>query len=312
MSPPPAPLRAPALRLGVLQYPVTRIGSLDEYAAKLDRLVAAGAAGGAGLLLMPEYAAMEVAAAFAAAGPEAERDAVCDVSGTLLAVMHATAMRHRVWLCPGTLPWRDGARTINRAPLIRPDGAMAFQDKQVMTRFEAERWGIAPGAPAGVFETPWGRVGIAICYDSEFPGVVRAMTAAGAWLILVPACTDTPHGHNRVRLSCRARALENQCFVALSPTVGEAPWLATLDSNAGRAGVYGPVDHGFPDDGVIAEGSTDAEEWVFADLDPAALDRVRRDGAVRNFLDWPVEWRVGTAEVIPFAAPEGAHLGDTP
>ena len=58
------------LRLGVLQYPVTRISSLADYAGKLDRLVAAGAEGGGQLLVMPEYASMEVAAAFSTGGPE--------------------------------------------------------------------------------------------------------------------------------------------------------------------------------------------------------------------------------------------------
>ena len=287
------------LRLGALHYPVTRIAGLDDYAAKLDRLVAEGAAGGGELLLMPEYACMEVAAAFSGAGPEAERDAVCGASDEILAIMRATAVRHRVWLAPGSVPQAVKGRIVNRAPLIRPDGLTALQDKQVMTRFEAEHWGIHPGAPAGVFDTPWGRIGIAVCYDSEFPGVVRAMTEAGAWLILVPTCTDTAHGYNRVRLSCRARALENQCFVALSPTVGDAPWLATLDRNVGRAGAYGPVDRGFPDDGIMAEG--DGTGWMFADLDPARLDAVRRDGAVRNFQDWPPGWRGPAAGVIPFA-----------
>ncbi len=287
------------LRLGALQYPVSHIAGLDDYAAKLDQLVAEGVAGGGELLLMPEYACMEVAAAFSATGPEAERDAVCGVAAELLSIMQAAAVRHRVWLAPGSVPQAVEGRLVNRAPLIRPDGMTAFQDKQVMTRFEAEQWGIHGGSPVGVFDTPWGRVGIAVCYDSEFPGLVRAMTEAGAWLILVPTCTDTAHGYNRVRLSCQARALENQCFVALSPTVGEAPWLATLDRNTGRAGVYGPVDRGFPDDGVILEG--DGAGWVFADLDPARLEAVRRDGAVRNFQDWPPSWRGLAAALIPFA-----------
>ncbi len=280
------------LRLGVLHYPISRIASLAEYAAKLDHLVGEGAAGSGELLLMPEYACMELAAAYSAPGCSldagAERDAVCAVSADVVAVMRAAASRHRVWLAPGTLPQRTGHGVVNRAPLIRPDGAIAFQDKQVMTRFEAEQWGIRGGAPAGVFETPWGRIGIAICYDVEFPGVVRAQTEAGAWLVLAPSCTDTAHGYTRVRVSARARAIENQCFVAVAPTVGAAPWLATLDANQGRAGVYGPADRGFPDDGVIVEG--DGHGWVWADLDPARLDQVRRDGAVRNFADWPPGW----------------------
>jgi predicted amidohydrolase len=277
-----------ALRLGLLQYGVTRIESLEHYAERFDALVAAGAAG-AELLLMPEYACMEVASALTSApDPMAELNAVCAQSDKLLAIFRDTAMRHGVWLQPGTLPFRDAEGQIhNRAPLIAPTGEIAFQDKHVMTRFEAESWGVRSGLPPAVFETPWGRIGIAICYDSEFPSLVRAQVEAGAWLILVPTCTDTLHGFNRVRLSARARALENQCFVAVAPTVGDAPWLATLDANRGRAGVYGPVDRGFPEDGVLVQGTPDEAGWVFTTLEPHRLDAVRRDGAVRNHQDWP-------------------------
>jgi predicted amidohydrolase len=224
-----------ALRLGLLQYGVTRIASLDEYAAKLDRLTAEGAAH-ADLLVMPEYACMEVAAAFhSGADAHAELEAVCAHAEAILAAMRDAARTHRVWLLPGSLPWREGGRVRNRAPLIDPSGVVRFQDKRVMTRFETESWQVEPGAAPSVFETPWGRIGVAICYDVEFPPLVRAQVLAGAWLVLAPTCTDTLHGFNRVRLSARARALENQCFVATAPTVGEAPWLATLDSNRGRA-----------------------------------------------------------------------------
>ena len=156
-----------------------------------------------------------------------------------------------------------------------------------MTRFEAESWAIFPGAPHRVFETPWGRIGIAICYDTEFPPLVRAQVAAGAWLMLVPSCTDGMHGFNRVRLSARAAALENQCFVAMAPTVGACPALATLDENHGYAAVFGPVDRGFSDNGVVARGVLDQPGWVFADLDTDAIKAVRADGAVRNHRDYP-------------------------
>ncbi len=206
--------------------------------------------------------------------------------------MRDVAARHRVWLAPGTLPWRDpDGRIRNRAPLIGPDGAVAFQDKHVMTRFESEEWGVGPGAPPGVFATPWGRIGIAICYDCEFPDLVRAQAEAGAWLMLVPSCTDTLHGFNRVRLAARARALENQCFVAVAPTVGDAPWLATLDANRGYAAVFGPVDRGFPEDGVIVRGTLDAPGWVFAELDPARLDVVREAGLSAISATGPAPFR---------------------
>ena len=81
--------------------------------------------------------------------------------------------------------------------------------------------------------------------------------------------------------------MENQCYVATAPTVGMAPWSAALDVNIGQAGVYGPVDRGFPDDGVLALGTPDAPGWVFCTMDAAPLARVREHGAVRNHLDWP-------------------------
>lgn len=277
-----------SLRLGLLARGVGRPGGLDDYARTLDARVAEAAGAGAQLLVMPEYACVEVAAAFVpGADVAAELDAVTAVTGPLLDAMREAAVRHRVWLLPGTLPVRAHGRTLNRAPLIAPDGRMGFQDKRVMTRFETESWQVSPGADPGVFDTPWGRIGVAICYDVEFPPLVRAQVEAGAWLIVVPSCTDTVAGFNRVRLSARARALENQCYVAMAPTVGTAPWLGTLDANRGYAAAFGPVDRGFPEDGVLARGAMDQPGWVYVDLDPARLDRVRREGGVLNHRDWP-------------------------
>jgi predicted amidohydrolase len=235
---------------------------------------------------MPEYAALELALGEAPdlAGELARGIAAGEAA---LDVMRAVAQRHKVWLVPGTLPFAVDGRVVNRAPLVAPDGSLAFQDKHVMTRFEAEEWLIAPGAPPCVFETDFGRIGIAICFDAEFPPLVRTQVEAGAWLILAPTCTDTAHGFSRVKIAARARAMENQCFVAVAPTVGEAPWCGALDANTGQAGIYGPVDRGFAASGIVAEGEMNEGGWVFADLDPARLDAVRQEGAVRNHLSWP-------------------------
>jgi predicted amidohydrolase len=129
-------------------------------------------------------------------------------------------------------------------------------------------------------------LGIAICYDSEFPLLVRRQVEAGASVMLVPSCTDTLAGYHRVQLSCRARALENQCFVLQAVTVGSSPWSISLDENTGAAGIFGPIDRGFPSDGVLAVGELDQPGWVFADLDLACLAEVRRAGQVKNHADW--------------------------
>jgi predicted amidohydrolase len=275
-----------AMRIGMLPWQVRPVPGVAAWAMRLDREVALARAEGAELLVMPEYAPLELATR---RNPDLEGElrTACTLAPAAIAAARDVARHHGVWLVPGTMPFAVDGAIHNRAALIAPDGTAAFQDKHVMTRFEAELWRIQPGAPPCVFDTKWGRIGIAICYDLEFPALVRAQVAAGAWLILAPSCTDTLAGFNRVRIAARARAMENQCFVAVAPTTGIAPGIATLDENRGCAGVYGPVDRGFADDGVVAEGEMDQGDWLFADLDPARLEAVRAEGAVRNHRDHP-------------------------
>ena len=71
-----------------------------------------------------------------------------------------------------------------------------------------------------------------------------------------------------------------------SPTFGQAAWSEAVDVNTGRASIYTPVDYGFPDNGILAEGSKEQAEWVYADLDLAEIARVRQQGQVFNFRDW--------------------------
>jgi predicted amidohydrolase len=293
---------AKPLRLGLLAWPVGHPADVAAYAARLDGFVAE-AAGRADLLVMPEYACVELGAGLAGttADEAAELRAMVAAADDILEAMRAAARKARCWLLPGTLPMRapDG-RIVNRAPLIAPDGRLAVQEKRAMTRFEDERWGVSRGADPQVFDTPWGRIGVSICYDVEFPKHVRAQVEQGAWLILAPSCTDSLHGFTRIRVSAAARAIENQCYVAVAPTVGLAPHSAALDENHGAAMVFCPADRGFPADGVLAAGEVDAPGWVFCDLDPAAIAHVREHGAVRNHRDWPR---------APFATPRPAVFG---
>ena len=274
------------MKLGLLQYRIGRYPDFAAWEAAFAARIAEAAAAGAELLVLPEYASLD---AIPAPLPTlaAELTAGCDQHDAVLAAMRRATARHGVWLLGGSLPVRraDGS-VVNHAPLVAPDGRVAFQDKHRTTRFEDELWGVARGAPPAVFDTPWGRIGACICYDLEHPPLARAQVEAGAWLILAPTDTDTLAGFNRVRLAARACAMANQCYVALATTVGDAPWLAALDANRGYAAVFGPVDRGFPDDGVIARGAMDEPGWLYAELDPAAITAVRREGAVLNHRDY--------------------------
>lgn len=278
------------LRIAAAQYPIDFLPSTAAHDEKIRRWVDEAAREGARLLVFPEYHSLELASRLpedVRRSPSKQLTALQDFLPGFLALHQRLADARGVHILAGTFPVRVGAEVRNRAHLFRPGRPVTFQDKRVMTRFEREQWGVAPGPGVAPLETDWGLMGVAICYDSEFPLLVRSLIEAGAWAVLVPSCTDTLAGHHRVRIGCQARALENQCYVVQASTVGSAPWSDAVDVNIGAAAVYGPPDHGFPDDGVVVRGVLNAPGWVTADLDPARAEAVRRDGQVFNHRDWP-------------------------
>ncbi len=274
--------------LAAAQYPIDRLDCWADYAAKLTRWTEQAAAGGAALALFPEYGSMELAAL--------EPASMGSLPGSLQSVaalgervdaLHAQlAQRLGLHILAASIPARVEGGYVNRARLFTPTGQIGVQDKLVMTRFEREEWHVSAGAPLRLFQTSLGLIGVNICYDSEFPLLARAQCEAGMELLLVPSCTDSLHGYWRVRLGAQARALEGQCYVAQSPTVGLADWSPAVDVNRGAAGVYGPPDGAFPADGVVAIGQLDQPGWTFAEIDPERVRQLRRDGGVLNHRHW--------------------------
>ncbi len=283
------------LVLACAQYDIDFLGSWPAFERKLDRLLADALAQNANFVLLPEYFSMELASLFDESvyrNLHAQLDAMQSLLPDFIHAFSSRAKRHGLHILAGTIPVRlaDG-RFVNRAHLFRPDGSHDWQDKLQMTRFEREQWHISAGEEIKVLDTAFGKVGVAVCYDSEFPLLVRRQVEAGARLILVPSCTDTEAGFHRVRIGSQARALENQCFVAQSPTIGKAPWSEAVDVNTGRAAIYTPVDYGYPDDGILVMGEANQPGWVVATLDLDALDTVRAQGQVFNHRDWDGQHR---------------------
>lgn len=279
------------MKVAAWAYPIERLASFEAWQAKLHAGLAEAAAGGARLCVLPEYASMELTSLLSADEQATLATQLVALQRLLPAYDRAcreAAMASGVTVVAGSFPVQqaDGGFR-NRLLVIAPDGTSAPIEKLQMTRFERERWGIAPGDAQAVLDLGDGlRLGVAICYDAEFPLIARRLAAAGANVLAVPSCTDALAGYHRVRIAAQARALENQCYVVQAPTVGVAPWSIAVDENVGAAGVFAPSDRGFPPDGVVAVSPLDAAHVLVADLDLALLDDVRRDGQVLGHRDW--------------------------
>lgn len=280
------------LTIAAAQYPIGQPATLADWQDKIATWVEEGAATGAQLLVFPEYAAIEQAAALGEnvyADLDETLSEVARLTGERVALHAELARQHRVHILVGSGPKRlDDGRFVNAAQLVTPSGVVGEQEKVIMTPFERD-WGVSPGGPLRVFETAIGKLAVMICYDSEFPLLSRALAEAGAEVILVPSCTERVSGFHRVRTGAMARALENAVATVQSPTVGDALWSPAVDRNSGAAGIFVPSEHGVSDTGVIAEGVLDAAQWVSGTVDLERLRRLRSTGEMRNFADWSVQ-----------------------
>ena len=194
-----------------------------------------------------------------------------------LAGMRALARETGAWLLLGSLvidPEEPGeARLANRSFLIDAAGAIvARYDKIHMFDIDLpggesyrESSAYRPGAGTVVAETPWGRLGMSVCYDVRFPHLYRALAQAGADFLAVPSVFTVPTGTAHWHVLLRARAIENGCFVFAPAAWGE---------HAGGRRSYGHALIVDPWGRVLAEGGNEPG-LIMAEIDPAAAASAR-------------------------------------
>ncbi|HDZ07575.1 carbon-nitrogen hydrolase family protein [Pseudohongiella sp.] len=211
-------------------------------------------------------------------------------------LMQELAAQWDVHLIGGTHPsLKEDGSLVNTAYYFTPGGEIYEQDKIHRTRWEREKWDTAAGEKLHLFETPFGKIAILICYDIEFPELSRMVCEAGADILMVPSCTDDRQGFLRVRYCCHARAIENQVYVVMTSTVGNLA-VEGLGMHYGQASIITPSDFSFARDGIAAEGTPNIEQIVVADVDLQDLVTNRLSGTTiplydkrKNIYERPVE-----------------------
>jgi predicted amidohydrolase len=272
------------IKIATCQYALEVLSDWDAYTNKIIALVTQAKQQGAQLLLLPEYAGTEMPCG-QHANDEDLYAALQPFIPKYLEFYQHLACEHQIYFQPGTVMVENApSQYVNRAYFFGPEGEYGYQDKLQLVEFEKTCKVLQGGDRQTLFETSLGTIGIAICYDSEFPELVRRLVNAGANLILVPSYTTTLAGYYRVAISCRARAIENQCYVMTSCMVGEVGG-GVIEHTVGQAGIFCPADAGFPDDGIIAQGKMNAVEMIVGEISFEKLSSVRRHGQVHNFTD---------------------------
>jgi nitrilase len=229
-------------------------------------LIAEATALGANLVALPEY--------FPIMGREADKLAVCerDGIGPIQEFLAATAKRHDIWLVGGSLPLAASVpgKVLNTCLVFDPQGKrVARYDKIHLFGFQRgeERYDeaatIEPGHSPASFEAPFGRVGLAVCYDLRFPELFRALGTID--LLVVPAAFTEITGRAHWEILLRARAIENQCYVL---AIGQGGKHENRRETHGNSMLIDPW-------GEVVARRDKGEGVVIGELERARIDEVR-------------------------------------
>ena len=284
------------IRVAALQYFIRPVQTFEQFSNQVESLVGTAADNRCHLIVFPEYFTVQLLTLGNVKRPIVEqlRD-LARQAPRLEELMARLAREHGIYIVAGAIPFiDDGTEPIyNQCYFFGPSGKCGVQRKLHMTRFEAEDWHISPGSRLRVFETDFGRVAVTICYDVEFPELARAAAREGAYLLIVPSCTEDRQGYLRVRYCAQARAIENQLYVIQSPTVGSLPMVPAVSLNYGQAAILTPSDYPFSLDGILAEGVPNQESMVIGELNLVTIEESRTTGTVLPLRD-----SATTAEVV--------------
>ncbi|MBF9068265.1 carbon-nitrogen family hydrolase [Streptacidiphilus fuscans] len=263
------------MRASLVQIDVNEAESVDDRRARVAALVRAQR--GADLVVLPELWNLG-GFAYDAWQPGAE-----PLDGPTAEAMSAAAKEANVWLHAGSMVERDpDGPLFNTSLLFAPDGELHAVYRKIH-RFgfdSGEAALMAAGQEVCVVDTPFGRMGLATCYDLRFPELFRAMLDRGAELFVVPAAWPARRAEHWALLA-RARAVEEQALVLACNTAGTHGGVP----QAGRSVVVDPWG------AVLAEAnggeSGSSEEVLTVDLDPSVVARTREEFPVlRDRQKW--------------------------
>lgn len=195
------------------------------------------------------------------------------------------AIEYNINIIAGSMPLYEDGHLYNVSYLCRRNGTYDMQYKIHPTPSEVNDWGMKGGDYLKVFDTDVGKIGILICYDSEFPELSRILAEQGMKILFVPSSTDLQSGYHRVRYCSQARAIENECYVVLGGSVGHVPMATNMDLQYSQSAIFSPSDFQFPQNAIIAEGTPNNEMTLVADVDLDLLKELHTQGTVRNLKD---------------------------
>jgi predicted amidohydrolase/GNAT superfamily N-acetyltransferase len=285
-------------RIAVVQWQMRPFGTLDEFLHQVEFFVDAVGGYNSDLVLFPELLNAPLLKNFNQENPAEAMRSLAEYTEEIRAAFVNMALSYNINIIAGSVPELKQDLLYNVSFVCRRDGTWDAQYKLHITPDEAQTWGLKGGDRLKIFDTDIGKIGVLVCYDVEFPELSRYLVDKGMTMLFVPYWTDTKNAYLRVRRCAQARAIENECYVAISGSVGNLPRVENMDIQYSQAAVFTPSDFAFPHDAIAAEATPNTEMTLMVDLDLDLLKELRQQGSVRNLESrrkelYELVWKLG-------------------
>ncbi|MEZ4873904.1 MAG: bifunctional GNAT family N-acetyltransferase/carbon-nitrogen hydrolase family protein [Flavobacteriaceae bacterium] len=273
------------VRLGLVQWQMRSYKNLEELMQQVEFFVDAVSGYRSDFALFPEFFMTPLMAENNHLDPHEAIRELAKYSETLVQKFSEFAISYNINIITGSMPEIRNGNLYNVGYLCKRDGTIEGYEKLHVTPDEAKVWGLQGGYNFKVFDTDCGKIGVLICYDSEFPELSRLLADEGMDILFIPFLTDTQNGYSRVRNCAQARAIENECYVAIAGSVGNLPKVHNMDMQYAQSMVFTPCDFSFPANGIKAEATPNTEMVLICDVDIDLLRQLNQFGSVRNLRD---------------------------
>ncbi|MFV0470732.1 MAG: bifunctional GNAT family N-acetyltransferase/carbon-nitrogen hydrolase family protein [Paludibacteraceae bacterium] len=280
-----ASIKKTIIRLGLIQWQMRLYENLNELMQQAEYFVDAVSGYRADFALFPEFFNAPLMSEYNhLSEPEAIRK-LAEFTKEITAKFAELAISYNINIITGSMPEVIDNNLYNVGYLCKRDGGVERFEKLHVTPDESKVWGLQGGNIIHAYDTDCGKIGILICYDIEFPELSRILAQEGIDILFVPFLTDTQNGYSRVRNCAQARAIENECYVAIAGSVGNLPKVHNMDIQYAQSVVFTPCDFSFPTNGIKAEATPNTEMILIADVDIDMLRELNQLGSVRNLKD---------------------------
>ncbi|WP_449435429.1 GNAT family N-acetyltransferase [Pedobacter steynii] len=276
---------AKTIRIGLVQWQMRLFPTMDAFYEQVEFFVDAVSGYKSDFIMFPELFNTPLLQPYNHLPEMEAMRKLAELTEEIVVKIQEYAVSYNVNIISGSMPILDDNKLYNATYLCHRNGKTEEYRKIHITPNERKYYGMVGGDKIQVFDTDCGKVGILICYDVEFPELSRIYADQGMQILFVPFLTDTQNGYTRVRRCAQARAIENECYVAIAGCVGNLPKVNNMDIQFAQSAVFTPSDFAFPTNAVKAEATPNTEMMLVVDVDLHLLDEIHHFGTVRILKD---------------------------